>query len=72
MRPSRTNALTELKCLAETLRNSKVVLSDRMLVEELRQICLWVDNEGAKSSQFEIIRRIEFLKLKVREQLILS
>ncbi len=62
----RKNALRELKRLAEELRNSKVVSSDRHWEEERDAICLWANNDGTKSSLLEINKRIGDIQQKVR------
>ncbi len=67
MQAMRSDALTELKRLAEEVRNSNFVSSDRKWKEELDNICIWANGEGTKSSLLEISKRIEDIKLKVRE-----
>ncbi len=69
MQAMRSDALTALKCLAEELRNNNLVLSDRKWKEELDNICIWASGEGTKSSLVAINKRIEDIKLKVREGL---
>ncbi len=66
----RSDALTSLKSLAEELRNSKFVSSDRKWEDELENVCIWANSEGTKSSVVEIDRRIG--ELKVRHRLIFS
>ncbi len=72
MQHRRQNALTDLKCRAEKLSNSRIVLSDGRLEEEIAKICAWANTEGSKSCLPEIDKKIEAIKLKVREQLFLS
>ncbi len=72
MQTKRRNALADLTRLAETLKNSRIVISDRALVIELEQTCAWAKTDGAKSSLPDILKRIEHISLKVREELILS
>ncbi len=67
MQRRRQNALTDLKCRAEKLRNSRIVLSDRRLAEEIAKICVWTNKEGTKSGLPEIDKQIEAIKLKVCE-----
>ncbi len=62
----RKNSLTELKRLSEELRNSKFVSSDRNWEEELDAICIWANNDGNKSSLFEITKRTRDIQQKVR------
>ncbi len=69
MQTRRNNALAALKRLAENLTNSEIVLSDKEWAEELGETCIWVDNDGTKSSLPEINKRIEDIKSKAREQL---
>ncbi len=69
MQSIRTNALADLRRLAEDLRSSKVASSDRTWKEELDQICIWAYNEGAKSSLPEIEKRINDTKSKVGDQI---
>ncbi len=71
MQAMRKDALTDLKHVAETLKNSRVVLSNRTLVDELAQTCVWANNDGAKACLSDIQKRIEYISLKVREGLIL-
>ncbi len=66
MQAMRKNALTELKRLAEEVRNSKAVTPDRHWEEELDAICSWVNNDGTKSSLLEINKRIGEIQEKVR------
>ncbi len=61
----RNNALTELKRLAEEVRNSKFVSPDRHWEEELDAICIWANNDGTKSSLFEINKRMGDIQQKV-------
>ncbi len=68
MRVRRNNALTELKTLAENVKNCKLVLSDRTLKEWLEQMLMWANNDGVKSSLTEVEKRINHIKLKVRNQ----
>ncbi len=70
MQTRRNNALAALKCLAESLTNSEIVLSDKTWAEELGQTCIWANTDGTTSSLPEINKRIEDIKLKAREQLI--
>ncbi len=65
----RTTALTDLSLLGEELRSSGIVLSDTKLLEELEQICFWASYEGTRSSLPEITKRIDDIKLKVRDLL---
>ncbi len=71
MHSTRKHALTDLKRVAETLRNSRVVLSDRTLVDELAQTCVWTNNGGTQACLPDIQKRIDKVSLKVREELIL-
>ncbi len=68
----RETALAGLRCLAGELRNSRVVLSDRTLIYEFEQTCVWANNDGAKACLSDILKRVEHISLKVREELILS
>ncbi len=72
MQRRRQNALTDLKCRAEKLSNSRIVLSDGRLAEEIEKIFAWANTEGSKSCLPEIDKQIEAIKLKVREQFFLS
>ncbi len=72
MHSRRNTALMELKRLAIELRNSKIVSSDRTLIEELGQTCTWASNAGTRSNMAEIQERIGSIKSKVRVQLIHS
>ncbi len=69
MHARRNTALTELKRLAEELRNSSIVSSNRTLVEELGQTCIWARNAGTRSNMAEIEVRIESITTMVRVQL---
>ncbi len=71
MQAKRENALTDLKRLAETLKNSRVVLSDKALVEELEQTCVWASRDGTKACLPDIQKRIDDISLKVCKRLIL-
>ncbi len=72
MQGRREDALMDMKCRAQTLKNSRVVHSDRTLVDELAQTCVWANNDGTKACLSDIQKRIEHISLKVREELILS
>ncbi len=72
MRVRRNNALTELKSLAENFTNCKIVLSDRTLKEWLEEMLIWANNDGIKSSLTEIKKRINDIKLKVRNEVTFS
>ncbi len=72
MHARRNTALTELKRLAEELRNSNIVSSNRPLVEELGQTCIWASNAGTRSNMAEIQVRIESITTMVRVLLINS
>ncbi len=65
MQSRRINAITVLKCLAENLNKCKTVLSERPWEGELDETCIWVVNDGTKSSLPEINKRIEDIKWKV-------
>ncbi len=69
MQSRRVNALTDLECLAENLKNCKTVLPERPWEGELDEICIWAINDGTKSSLPEINKRIEDINLKVRNGL---
>ncbi len=71
MQAMRSDALTELKRLAEEVRNSNFVYSDRKWKEELDNICIWASGDGSNSSLPEINKRIEDIKLKVRGRITL-
>ncbi len=70
MQSRRINSLTDLKCLAENLNKCKTVLSERLWEGELDETCVWAITEGTKSSLPEINKRIEDIKLKVRNGLL--
>ncbi len=72
MKDRRRNALTDLTRLSETLKNSRIVLSNKALVEELEQTCVWANNDGTKACLPYIQKLIEDISLKVREAFILS
>ncbi len=69
MQAQRTNALTNLKLLVEELQYGGIALSDTKLVEVFDQIFVWANNEGDKSCLPEIYKRIDDIKLKVRDHL---
>lgn len=66
MQSKRNIVLKELDDLAEELKNSTKVLSDRKWEEEHRQIRFWIDNDGTTSNVSEINEQIAIIKLKVR------
>ncbi len=68
MQTRRKNALTELKRLAEYLKDCKTVFPDQTWVEELDRICVWANNDGTRTSLPEINKRIEDIRLKVRHR----
>ncbi len=72
MKARRRTALTDLTRLSETLKNSRIVLSNKALVEELEQTCVWASNDGTKACLPDIQKRIEGFNLKVREEFVLS
>ncbi len=71
MQARRRKALTDLTRLSETLKNSRIVLSNRALEEELEQTCAWAKTDGTKSSLPDIQKLIEDVSLKVRDAFIL-
>ncbi len=71
MQARRRNALADLIRFAETLKNSRIVLSDRTLVIELDQTCVWANNDGTKACLSDIQKRIEDVSLTVRDEIIL-
>ncbi len=66
MQSKRNIVLKELDDLAEEVKNSTKVLSDRKWEEEHRQIRFWIDNDGTTSNVSEINEQIAIIKLKVR------
>ncbi len=72
MQARRRSALTDLARLSETLKNSRIVLSNKALVEELEKTCVWANNDGTKACLPDIQKRLEDFNLKVREEFILS
>ncbi len=52
MEKKRNDMPTNEKRFAITLKESKIVLPDRTLAEELERIYEWANNEGAKSFLF--------------------
>ncbi len=67
MKAMRTNVLNDLRHIVEELKYCSIVLSDTKLLEELEQTCFWASNEGNRSSLPEITKRIDDIKLKVRD-----
>ncbi len=72
MKDRRRNALTDLTRLSETLKNSRIVISNNALAEELEKTCVWANNDGTKACLPDIQKLIEDISLKVREAFILS
>ncbi len=66
METKRSIALTDLKCLAENLKNCRAALPDRAWVDELDKAFIWANNEGTLSSLPKINKRMEDIKLWVR------
>ncbi len=71
MKARRRNALTDLTRLSETLKNSRIVISNNALVEELEKTCVWASRDGIKACLPDIQKRIDDISLKVREAFIL-
>ncbi len=71
MQRRRQNALADLKCRAEKLSKSRIVLLDGRLEEEIAKNCAWANTEGTKSCLPEIDKQIEAIKSKVCARLLL-